>query len=371
MQYGNFRPVDSGPPALSGVCTSNAEWVYAALDAAEVSGLNVRYMREMLSPFATAARIPWTFARAVGDLIYESYGENEAIGIVAAAHRPLDSEGFAGSLLCNCPTVGDALSMIVRLSPLFQDAFVMKLDVSHDVTAMRVIARPQALNSRAACEYRFGSIVATLSTLAQWPVRPLRVEVGAQEYPLSSTHIRVLGSSFRFGMPESRLVFSNTDLLRVVRGANPEALRALSANTTARLAGLMPDASFAAILRTRISSMFRHEGGASLEKLSNRLAVPSRTLQRRFQAAGTTFNRLAVEARLELAHELICLTERSIYAVALELGFENQSAFTRAFVRWTTITPTKYRALYRDGGMVVAGRVLAAAMMRGGAELDA
>ncbi len=371
MQYGNFIPPDPSPAGLSGVCTSNAEWVYAGLDAAEIAGHDVRYMREMLNPFAAESRIPWTFARAVGDLIYESYGEDEAIGIAAAECKPLDGEGFVGSVLANCATVGDALSMMVQLSPLLQDAFIVKLDVSSDVTEMRFVARQPAIHSRAACEYRFGSIVFTLGTLAQRPIRPVRVDVSSPQFPLSPKHVRVLGDNFRFGMPEGRLVFNNTDLLRTVHGADPEAFRVLSSDVSSRMQAMMPDASFASVLRSRIASMFRLRGGASLENLSRRLAIPTRTLQRRFQAAGTSFNRLAVEARLELAHDLICLTERSIYSIALELGFENQSAFTRAFVRWTTLTPTKYRALYREGGMAATGRVLAAAMMRGGSEIHA
>jgi AraC-like DNA-binding protein len=69
-----------------------------------------------------------------------------------------------------------------------------------------------------------------------------------------------------------------------------------------------------------------------------------RTLQRRLAEADTSYLRLVDETRKDLALRYIDDATRSITDVAFTLGFSQQSAFTRAFKRWTGLNPTEYRA---------------------------
>ncbi len=68
-----------------------------------------------------------------------------------------------------------------------------------------------------------------------------------------------------------------------------------------------------------------------------------RTLQRRLAEEGTTFNSVVDEvrhhsAKLRLADGALTLAE-----VGYLVGFEEQSSFTRAFKRWTGVSPREYR----------------------------
>jgi AraC-like DNA-binding protein len=68
-----------------------------------------------------------------------------------------------------------------------------------------------------------------------------------------------------------------------------------------------------------------------------------RTLQRKLADADLTYQRLVDETRRDLALRYIEEPGKSITEITFLLGFSGQSAFTRAFRRWTGKAPSEYR----------------------------
>jgi AraC family transcriptional regulator len=58
---------------------------------------------------------------------------------------------------------------------------------------------------------------------------------------------------------------------------------------------------------------------------------------------GVTFNCVFSEVRVRHATTLLADPDRRVIDVALEVGFENQTHFTRAFRKHTGLTPRAYR----------------------------
>jgi AraC-like DNA-binding protein len=85
------------------------------------------------------------------------------------------------------------------------------------------------------------------------------------------------------------------------------------------------------------------EGGLTLSELAREIGLGSRTLQRRLAAEGTSLRRLLDEERRGLALHYIHDARASLIDIAFLLGFADQSAFSRAFSRWTSRSPSDYR----------------------------
>jgi len=83
--------------------------------------------------------------------------------------------------------------------------------------------------------------------------------------------------------------------------------------------------------------------GAELARVAKRLAMSTRTLQRRLDEAGTSYQDLVDEVRSVLARSLLRDRARSIIEVAFELGYADLKGFYRAFRRWTDATPAEWR----------------------------
>jgi AraC-like DNA-binding protein len=85
------------------------------------------------------------------------------------------------------------------------------------------------------------------------------------------------------------------------------------------------------------------ERRASGDALAQILSMHRRTLNRRLQAQGTTFQRQLDEVRMVVARELLLHTNSSIEEIAEALCYADVSAFMHAFRRWTSTTPARFR----------------------------
>lgn len=84
-------------------------------------------------------------------------------------------------------------------------------------------------------------------------------------------------------------------------------------------------------------------GVPKLTEVSKNLGLGGRTFQRRLSERGKTFQSLVDEARQQLAQQLVSASPYSLAEVAFLTGFSEQSAFSRAFRRWSGQTPRAYR----------------------------
>ncbi len=78
--------------------------------------------------------------------------------------------------------------------------------------------------------------------------------------------------------------------------------------------------------------------------VASELAVSREHLARVFRKeTGKTLRHYQLQKRMQLASRLLENRELSVQDVAYELGYRQQSNFTRAFKIWTGITPVEYR----------------------------
>lgn len=73
------------------------------------------------------------------------------------------------------------------------------------------------------------------------------------------------------------------------------------------------------------------------------LHLSTRTLRRRLAAEGHSFRSLLDEVRSALACELLSGTDLPTAAIADRLGYSESASFTRAFRRWTGMSPLRWR----------------------------
>ena len=81
-----------------------------------------------------------------------------------------------------------------------------------------------------------------------------------------------------------------------------------------------------------------------LNTISEVIGLSSRTLQRRLSELGTSFNQIQTEVKLDLATRRLAGSAKPIHDIALELGYNDTPHFSRAFRKWTGMTPRQYRA---------------------------
>jgi AraC-like DNA-binding protein len=85
----------------------------------------------------------------------------------------------------------------------------------------------------------------------------------------------------------------------------------------------------------------------SIEQIADDLHMSSRTLQRRLQDSGWSFQRVLGEARRQLARYYLSNSVLELGEAAYLLGYEDANSFARAFRGWEGIPPKHWRESHR------------------------
>lgn len=88
------------------------------------------------------------------------------------------------------------------------------------------------------------------------------------------------------------------------------------------------------------NNLFQH---ADIISVAGQLGVHPHTLRTRLKEEGRQFNEVRDNFRLKIALGQLKQPGKSIEEIAIALGYSETSAFSRAFKRWTKLSPQNYR----------------------------
>lgn len=258
----------------------------------------------------------------------------------------VDDLGALGLAVKTAPTVEGALERLVRYVLVLSDTLEYEFA---DAPAGRVFA----LTGRP--HHRRGAAVANECALAA-VLSSVRQSLGSRLTPVAVTfrhpgpaddrqHRAFFGCPVGFEADIDGIHLSHTDL------AEPTVLAddGLSAYLLHRLDDLKARTAGRSVVdevRAAIADALP-DGQPSKSRIARRLGMSERTLHRQLAEHGETFQAITTEARRDAAQSLLTTTGHGLADVAFLTGFADQTAFTRAFKRWTGQTPAAYRVGHR------------------------
>ncbi len=173
-------------------------------------------------------------------------------------------------------------------------------------------------------------------------LRPMAVSLRRRRPDSTLAYERFFGCSVEFDARENALVLSASDVDRPLDSSNRQLASVLDGMLTEQLARLdrsdVVARCKAAILEHLTSGEVTEDEAASL------LHMSPRTLQRKLAEARTSYKSLVNGTRRDLALRYIDDPHRSITDITFALGFAGPSSLTRAFRRWTGVSPSQYRS---------------------------
>lgn len=150
------------------------------------------------------------------------------------------------------------------------------------------------------------------------------------------------GCPVEFGADRDALLVSEAALCTPNKLGDQKIAQFFDQHLEQELATLPDEDALDQRVRLAVSQMLS-EGVPALSDIATSLGIGARTLQRRLADRHQSFQSLVDQARRELAQQLLRETDYSLAEVAFLTGFSEQSAFTRAFKRWSGQTPRSYR----------------------------
>ena len=323
-----------------------AFWVKGVADALKAEELDVAALFDEAGLDMAALSDPDSrFATQKVSLLWQlavARSGDPAIGLANSNIVKPASFDVVAYTMMSSPNLLSVLESISRYVGIVSDA--ASLVITEDDEGYRMILELFG-GGQPVPRQRFEFDLMTILSFCRWvthrDLRPLALEL---RFP-PPADLRPYQDAFkcplRFNAPVNALLFGRADVISPLPTAHPLLAEVHERLASERLQRLDPvqissRARAAIIRRLPDGEPRRTEVAAALE-------MSERTLQRRLEAEGTSFQRLLDDTRRELAQQYLGQTDVSLADATYRLGFGAKSSFFRACKRWFGTSPHHYR----------------------------
>ncbi len=283
-----------------------------------------------------ATRVPLRVCEAIVARAHQLTRE-PALAIHVGTQMRLSSHGFLGFAAMTAGTVREAIDLACRFASTRTSAIGLSLYVEGD-TATVVIEERTSLG--ALQEFLVIALVIGIWQLGQALTGRTLDGIGECAFP-APAYLRGVPSAerLRFDCAAHRLVFPANELALPLMSADPVAMKLAREQCERELAAVV-DAGLPGRIR---AALLAGDGMPTLVEVAKDLRMSPRTLKRRLADHDTTFSALRDDVRQQRALLLLDNRALTIGDIAARLGYSELPNFTRAFRKWTGMTPLAYR----------------------------
>lgn len=326
-------------------------WTGILTDWLDAEGLAAPSVRAALARYAPDDAVPVPEWRALLGKAVALRPSMPAPGLAIGARVEPRHVGVLGYLVLASNTVGEAMLAYQHFERLFYGVDIAEIGAAEGQIEIRWRAE-DSIGDLVGDSVGIAALIAFLRRQVDNPPPPTHVSfvhpapADARE---RGEYAHFFGCPVEFGDTHTRVRFPLEYLSIAMPHSDPGLRTLLDRQAHALLAALPdPDAFHRALQQVLLRLL--PDGNAALPRVARELHAAPRTIQRRLAERGLTFQSLLDRVRTELARSYLADRALSMTDIALLLGFSEQSAFNRAFRRWTGDTPSRWRRRHISRG---------------------
>lgn len=326
--------------------TTSSQWATGIVRSLEMDGLDCQALfQELGLVYADLENPDARFSQDALTRLWLRAAQrlaNPAIGLnLARAVRPA-SFGVVGYALMSSRTLREGFERLVRYQRIISDSSDLSLRLQPDGYALTLVVYGNLLPpSRHSAESTLALILALSGWLIGRPLHPRQVLMKGEVPTSIEPYQKFFHAPLIFNAPHDALVFDGADLEMPLPTAD-EAMVRLHERYADEYLGRFSSTRTTHQVRQVVCRLLPR-GEPKREAVAKSLHVSPRTLQRRLEGEGISFQVLLDETRRELALQFLNQPQVTLLEIAYQLGFADSSNFFRAFRRWFNETPSEYR----------------------------
>lgn len=270
--------------------------------------------------------------------------QDDFLGFHLAQPADLREMGWLYYVVASSEMMSDALKRGARYSSIVNEGISLKYIENGDaVMTIDYVGVSRHLD-RHQMEFLMTTLVRLCRQLTGLRLVPSRVRFTHHRESTSPAFAEFFGNDVEFGAATDEVVFATAIKTMPVVSADPYLSKLLISYSdeaiSRRPAGR---SSFRSSVENTIVPLLPHGKGRAGE-IAPRLGLSQRTFARRLSLEGHTFSEVLEKLRSDLAERYLTDESLSVSKIAWLLGYQEVSAFTHAFKRWTGKTPREARA---------------------------
>jgi AraC-like DNA-binding protein len=278
------------------------------------------------------------------DLVAEAL-DDDCLGFHLGCDYDLREIGLLYYVWNSSELLGDALRRVERYSSIVNEAVSLRVrSDGKDLALTTTYVGIKRLSDRHQIEFCVTSLVRLCRQLTNRHLLPSSVEFVHRRNGGANALEKFLGCDVTFGAATDEVAFPGTVKQMPVVSADPYLNKVLikycEEGRSDREAGRL---TFRVAVENAIAPLLPH-GRARADEIARQLGMSLRTLERRLGSEGLTFTGVLSELRFDLAKRYLLEEDLPISKIAWLLGYQDVTAFTHAFKRWTGKSPREARA---------------------------
>ncbi len=256
----------------------------------------------------------------------------------------------------NCSTVGEAYAYCAAHLQVYSTA--VRIQIEEDKAAERHFMRfeivlPRLPQQRQAVESSLALTHQAVLTLSQGRFGAREVWFRHERLAPASSYRPHFGAPVHFEMPFNAVFFTSSDLAQPIAGQDTQLYDIASNYIDTRF----PAAHLDLAIRVRVvAARLLALGQCSLQEVSSRFHVHPRTLQRRLQDEGTSFDAIKDDVRRDAAYKYVSDVTIPLSRIASLLGYSEPAVLTRSCYRWFSSSPRNLRRKLSVRNTAIAAR---------------
>ena len=267
--------------------------------------------------------------------------KDPALGLKLGTDKDLSHMGIVGHVVYNSEDLRTALEHYSRLFNVINDAISVSFE---RITTTCSLSFNHTFPEYYCIPDIERSLVLALYRTRAWLDKDLPLESVhfCHKPPSYQAYYRqIFGCPVHFNQMECKLVFSSQYLAMQSNKSNPYIKQA----SLKYADDLMTKLNLQSLSEKVKGYIYRELENCepTIERISSLLNISKQTLSRKLKREGAFFQKLVESVRFDKARQLLEQSALSSSEIAFALGFSELSAFSRAFKRWSGISPKNFR----------------------------
>jgi AraC-like DNA-binding protein len=269
--------------------------------------------------------------------------KDDSLGFTLARDFDLREIGLLYYVMASSSNLGDALKRLARYSKVTNEALVFGYREGNRITVNLNYSGVPRHSDRHQIEFCMFAVLRTCRVLTGHNLVPQHFSISHYRSNGTTEMARFVGSKVEFGADTDEFALNIETRELPLTHSDPYLNRLLLKDCEAVLTDRKGDVSQ---LRTKVEnaiSLVLPHGKVSVEDIALSLGMSKRTLTRKLADEGLNFSGVFEQLRRDLAVRYLHERKLHVSKIAWLLGFNEVSAFTHAFKRWTGKAPTQMR----------------------------
>jgi AraC-like DNA-binding protein len=264
---------------------------------------------------------------------------DDRLGFHIGQRADLREVGLLYYVIASSATLLEAVRRGVRYSVVLNDGVLQRCTVGRQIEVQLTYHGISRHSDQHQPECWMAFMLRTIRQITGQRIAARRVRFVHSRAGVPRDFSAHFGCEVEFGAGVDQISFARASGAQRVVSADPYLNRQLERYFEEALARRRPGRdSFRMRVENTIVPLLPH-AQARASEIARQLGLSLRTLTRRLKSEDLTFSGLLDSLRLALAHRYLADRETSISQVAWLLGYQDGSAFSKAFRRWTGKPP--------------------------------